>query len=245
MNSVPLKSITDLKSEHLTAEAEEIIKCIDKTWVKDKYFSYKLERKLETVGVQTFHKDGLNGDYWCARHSTLNELNTGDRIAYCSKLYTYIVGSMESLTDTHTEYEKRYIHELKDFDLKEMTLTANEKYDTFTYLARLYYKFPFPLKQRVFHELVHVCKSKTDSTVFIITLAIDPRCYAEESVNMVKARYTSIEQISFEEATNQLHWIMCTCSNAGGAIPNWLSKRSINAAIAKDVPCFLNWSDSI
>jgi len=164
---------------------------------------------------------------------------------YYSKLENYIVGSMTSLENTHTEYEKQYIHELVHYELKPITLKPNNDFETFTYLARLEYKFPFPLKRRVFFELIHICKSRTESLSYIISLSIDPACFQNESLHMVHARYTSIEKISYDKSTNDLEWKMATCSSPEGSIPDWLSRLSINAAIAKDVPSFLNWSDSI
>ena len=245
MNSIPLRSICDLDSEELCNQAKSITDSIEKIWKEDKTYTYKLNKSNCDVNVQTYHNDRLNDDYWCARVSTLREISFEDRKEYFSKLEKYIVGSMSSLENTHTEYEKQYIHELVDYELKPLTLRPNKDFDTFTYLARLEYKFPFPLKRRVFFELIHICKSRTESLSYIISLAIDPNCFQNKSSQMVNARYTSVEKIFYDISTDDLEWKMATCSTPGGLIPGWLSKLSINTAIAKDVPSFLNWSDSI
>lgn len=245
MNSIPLKSVSDLDSEELCDQAKNITDSIEKIWKDDKKFTYKLNKLNRDVSVQTYHNDKLNDDYWCARVSRLKEVSFKDRKEYFSKLEKYIVGSMSSLENTHTEYEKQYIHELVDYELKPVTLTPNKDYDTSTYLARLEYKFPFPLKRREFFELIHICKSRTQSLSYIISLSIEPNCFQSESSQMVNARYTSVEKIFYDNSTDDLEWKMATCSTPGGSIPGWVSKLSINTAIAKDVPSFLNWSDSI
>lgn len=245
MNSKPLKSVRDIDSEELSNQAKNIIDSIEKIWKQDKNYMYKLNKLNCDVNVQTYHNDRLNDDYWCARVSRLKEINFKAKKDYFSKLEKYIVGSITCLEKTHTEYEKQYIHELVDYELKPITLTPNKDFDTFTYLARLEYKFPFPLKRRVFFELIHICKSRTESLSYIISLAIDPNCFQIENSQMVNARYTSVEKIFYDNSTDDLEWKMATCSNPGGSIPGWLSKLSINTAIAKDVPSFLNWSDSI
>ncbi|CAG88092.1 DEHA2E12540p [Debaryomyces hansenii CBS767] len=245
MNSTPLKSISDLDSEDLCNQAKSITDSIEKTWKEDKKYTYKLNKLNSDINVQTYHNDRLNDDYWSARVSALKEVSFNDRKEYFSKLEEYIVGSMNCLEKTHTEYEKQYIHELVDYELKPITLKPNKDFDTFTYLARLEYKFPFPLKRRVFFELIHICKSRTESLSYVISLAIDPKFFQSESSRMVNARYTSVEKIFYGNSTDDLEWKMATCSTPGGSIPGWLSKLSINSAIAKDVPSFLNWSDSI
>lgn len=245
MNSIPLISVTDLNSEELSNQANSIINSIDKSWKEDKKYSYKLNKLNCDVNVHTYHNDELNNDYWCARVSTLREIDIKNKKEYYSKLEKYIVGSMVNLEKTHTEYEKQYIHELVDYSLKPIKLSPNRDFDTFTYLARLEYKLPFPLKRRVFYELIHVCKSHEKSLSYIISLAIEPDCFQFEDSKTVNARYTSVEMISYDNSTDNLQWKMATCSNPGGSIPGWLCKLSINAAIAKDVPSFLNWSDSI
>ena len=245
MNAIPLKSVNGLNSEELSNKAEKIINSIGKIWKTDKKYTYKLNKVNSNINVQTYHIDKLNGDYWCARVSTLKEIDVEDKRRYYSKLEKYIVGSISSLENTHTEYEKQYIHELVDYELKPITLTPNKDFETFTYLARLEYKFPIPLRRRVFFELIHICKSRMESLSYIISLPIDPTCFQSESLNIVHARYASIEKISYDKSTNDLEWLMATCSSPGGSIPDWLSKLSINKAIAKDVPSFLNWSDSI
>lgn len=197
------------------------------------------------VEVQTYHKKGLNSDRWSARSSNLSELDNASKKKYYLNIRKFIVGSMSDLEQTHTHYEKKYIHELVHFSLKPISLAPNKNFKSFSYLAKLEYKFPFPLKRRVFYELIHICQSHDESESYIISLAVDPKRFEDDTNNMVHGTYTSIEKICYNDSTSNLEWIMCTCSSPGGFIPNWLTKISMNAAIAKDVPSFLNWSDSI
>lgn len=239
MNSTPLKDISQLDSQKLLKESKHIIESVTQ-WNKSKHFTYSLKTGKE-VGVQTYTST-INDDYWCARDSSLEELGD-ERASVYQDLLKYIVGSPVEEKKTHTKYETKYVEEIYDYKLETVEM-ANSANNSITYKGQMFYKFQFPLQKRVFHELLHIVKVDDDSEAYVITLALDPSLFKESATSFVPARYTSIEKISYDVSTKRLIWTMATCSSAGGYVPNWMVKLGLPPAVAKDVPHFLNWSQS-
>ncbi|ABN67488.2 hypothetical protein PICST_62209 [Scheffersomyces stipitis CBS 6054] len=244
MNLTPVENITTIDKSKLLVESSEIISKIESTWAKDKQFLYMLPKQKRNIGVQTYHANSLNGVHWSARVSDFKDFDSTAKSRYFKLLQKYILGSFTNNDLTHTHYEKEYIHELYDYDINKFDTPDNE---SASYLVQLFYKFQFPLKKRVFYEYVHVFKEDNSNDAYVVSLPISPKLLEKSEFNKeyVVGRYTSIEKISYDAESNDLKWIMCTCSTPGGSIPDWLTNMTINGAIAKDVPSFLNWVDTL
>lgn len=248
MNTAPLKGFSELDPDQLLEKSERIISSVNVNWTQDRTFKYKLNKeKQDSIHVDTFHK-ALYNEHWSARLSSLNNLSADEKRRYFDGLMKYLVGSIGDISKSHTQYEKNYIHELVDYDIMpaEFPQKSSIMSDSGGYLVELHYHFPFPLRKRVFYEMIYLCKNKAQDKAYIISLPVDPICFPEKgAIGNELGRYTSIEKISFDESKNELTWLMCTCSSAGGLIPQWLTNFSLNHAIAKDVPSILNWIDSV
>ncbi|KAK6198003.1 uncharacterized protein RJT21DRAFT_156 [Scheffersomyces amazonensis] len=230
MNLSPIDNIKNLDSIQLVDEAEAIISSV-KNWKKDKQFDYVLNKRKSTpISIRTFTNDSLNGDFWCARVSNLTELTDKVRHTYYESLLKYLVGSLTDIKHTHTDFEKKYIHEIYDYKVIPYNLINESPNQTISYLTQVYYKLPFPLSKRVFYELVHIYKAHDNSVAYIISLAINPKNIkgSKDDSGFTIGRYTSIEKISFDEDTKKLKWIMATCSSPGGFLPDWVTKLSIS-----------------
>lgn len=243
MNSRPLNDVSSLRSDQLLKEASTIMESIELSWTKGKRYSSEIGKLNFPVQTQTYVNESLNNDYWAARVTVLDHsISEEIKAQIYSNLNTYIVGSLHNLVNTHTEYEKQYIHELYDYELKSFSLNkTDENYESNTYMAKLYYKLPFPLKKRIFYELIHILLSKDGTHAYVISQAVEPSTMQETiQSGFVRGRYTSIEKVSYENGS--LKWLMTTCSDPGGSVPNFITKFSILGAIVKDVPSFLTWS---
>lgn len=241
MNLTPIVDITSLDSQKLLAEAKQIADSIG-SWKRKAQHTYTLKnKKLITVPV---YATELNNNEWFARVSDFHEFDSGLKQRFYDFFVKYILGSTTDLTKTHSEYELKYIHEVYDYKVEPYELAGTDPATSFTYLLRSYYKFPSPLKKRIFYELVHIYKSPDSNEGYVITLALDPKNFLDPHSNdLVVAKYTSIERFSFID--DKLNWLMCTCSTPGGWIPNWMVNLSITGAIAKDVPSFLDWAETL
>lgn len=232
MNSTPLTSLEEVTSIRLLQLAEEVVSKVQ-SWAKGKVYTSQIDGV--TIHTRTYTGD-LNHDFWAGR---VTEFDT-DR--YWKYFDEYIVGSLLDNSNSHTHYEKEYIHQLYDFKLYDHDLgLVPSDYTGVTYLAKLYYTFGFPLKNRMFSELVHVLRANDGSHAFVISLAVDPLLLEKESASFVAARYTSVEKV--EKKGEKMKWTMATCSDPGGLIPTFVTKASIKGAIAKDVPSFLTWAN--
>lgn len=238
----PIKDISNLKSADIILESESFIADIETKWDKSKTFSYNLNDG-NRVCVQTYNTHRRNV-HWCARVSLFDKIDPFIQEAYFQKLYDFLGGSTQDLSQTHSEFEKKYIHELESYRLWPHPLEDDKLESSITYLAELIYKFPFPIQKRMFHELIHVSKDPVRRRLIIVSYPVDPSLFKDPSTTLVPAQYTSIESVTFDSG-GRLKWQMCTCSNPGGLIPDWLSRVSMPSAIAKDVPSFLNWAHSI
>lgn len=240
MNSQPLKDLSKLSSKGLLEQSREIIESMATSWNRNK--SYQFRYDDQTITTQIYTKDHLNDDYWAGRITTWSDgFSKEFKQGLFSRFMKYGVGLLESLEESHTEYEKEYIDifygsKLKPFELEE----TDPSYTSISYLAECYYDLGFPLKKRVFYELIHVLKSVDGSEAYVISLAVDPSHLTDSKSSFVHAVYTSIEKFTYQN--EELSWKMCTCSDPGGLVPSYITKLSIKNAISKDVPSFLNWS---
>lgn len=246
MNSDPIADITNLKASQVYKESLIILEGIKKTWKKDKQFNYKLKRDGNcNINVQTYLKNNLNNVYWCARVTDFKSISDYKKELYYSGFEKYILGSLNGTENSHTEFEKEYIHELTSFKIFDSSILKEGLSENIlfnSYLAELTYTFQFPLKTRKFYELICIFKDKENNEGYVVSQCISPSNLGSiDSSNAVIGRYTSIERVSYDEVNKELDWTMCTCSTPGGFIPDWITKLSIKKAISKDVPSFLDW----
>lgn len=245
MNSTPLRSLDDITSLSLFQQAQHIARHIP-LWQKAGTYKYLVPQDEHDVHVDV-HTSTFNEDYWVARKNDFHEFSPKLRKNVFHLLDKYVLGSLTLLDDSHTLWEKGYIQELADFKLHPYDLPEPVPgFDSVTYLAELYYHLQFPLKKRKFCNLVHVLRAQDGNSGYVISLAIDPSLIPGNGAdhNCVAARYTSVEYISFDPKTSGLHWLMTTCSDAGGNVPQWLAKLTINSVVAKDVHLFLSWANT-
>lgn len=236
MNSDPISEV-EFDSPSLIHEAKLIIDSVaDGKWQQGKIFKTLVDigdgDGGHSVDVSTYTTT-LNNKSWFSRSATLNkEVLEKKRKGFEQCL----IGSFD-LDKNHSYHEKQYIHELYDYEVKPVEV-AKSGDNGFSYLLKAYYRFPFPIKRRVFYELVHIVKS--DDYDMIVSVAIQPQFYGDNlgGNGFVVGNYNSVEIIYHGE---ELKWTMCTTSDPRGLIPNWLTKMSTPNAIAKDVPSFLNY----
>lgn len=239
MNSNPLSNLQELQFSQIVSEAKEIAEGIEKTWKRSKTFHYVL-RDSSSIDVDVFKNLNLNGDYWAARVTDFKSCGEDRKEEYFNDLRKYLIGT-SNLEQSHTKYEKEYIHELIDYKLKPFNLEVDLGILIAAYTSKMVYRLPFPLSERVFHELILVYEDK-QLEFSIVSLSIDPKVFSDEEDTRVKATYTSIEKVYYNESAKSLKWIMCTCSNAGGYVPKYFVNMGMNSAVAKDVPSFFNWT---
>ncbi|OBA23968.1 hypothetical protein METBIDRAFT_10169 [Metschnikowia bicuspidata var. bicuspidata NRRL YB-4993] len=241
MNSTPLKSLDTVTSSLLLENAAHIADLIQ-SWKAAGIYKYDVPQTQEKIEVGVRTKDHLNNDFWVARLNTFEELSPDGRKRLWEQLFKYSIGSTKDLQDCHTVHEQHYIEELYDFDISAYTLEDTpEGYESFSYLVETFYKLQWPLKRRRFSNLVHILKSTDERTAFVISIAVDPSLIpnATKDATLIDAQYTSVERLEYD-GTNLL-WLMTTCSDAKGNVPQWLARSSINSVVAKDVPNFLKW----
>ncbi|ODV80326.1 uncharacterized protein CANTADRAFT_48499 [Suhomyces tanzawaensis NRRL Y-17324] len=243
-NTVPLEDLTGLDAPSLITEAKYILELIEPNWKAGKKYKYTTDANLP-ISVPTFSNSRLNDDTWYARVYDFTEFGDPLKERYHQALLQYIIGSLTDFKRSHTEYEKHYVKELYDYELTPFQLAGADP-QSFTYLAQCYYKFPFPLKKRVFYELVHIYKP-SDNEAYVISLAVHPKNFERPGMDsdFTQGRYTSIEKVTYEPESKELKWTMATCSQPGGKVPHWFTHANLGSAISKDVPHFINWVDTL
>lgn len=242
MNSQLVKSVEHLTSRGLVDEAAKIAQLVLAS-KSTETFQFKVPQAPTKVVVH-IHNQKFNNDDWAGRVNTFDELTDEAREELFAKLTKYSIGSLDDFSQCHTEYERSYIEELVDFRLHETALAdPHPDFDVGSYYVETYYKLQWPLKMRKFTNLLHIAKSKDGHSAYVIGVAVHPSVIPNSKGDdqYVLARYTSVELVQWDPDTKKLKWVMTTCSNAEGNVPQWLAKRSINGVIAKDVPHFLNW----
>lgn len=181
---------------------------------------------------------------WFGRSSDFAD---GNRIY--DKLVDYYIGSFDK-TNSHTYWEAKFIPAIYHHEIVPVSASASH----FSYLAMICYKFPFPLANRVFYELVHI--HKLDDSMMLIQVPVNPDLYSAQKEkypdtpktssvpthSLVHGKYTSIEKISLDKSSNLVNWTMITIPAPGGNIPDFVTKMSIAKQIANDVPHFLEFT---
>lgn len=233
----PLESYEDIDRAQLTRDASTLLESIESSWTKNKVLDFNTS-KYSKVDVTTY-SNTIDNNFWVARST--NFANSSNKKEIFDKLTRYDAGSTTDLNLTHSFFEKYYVPSVHDAQLK---LAGNENAEddtSITYLAKMYYKFQFPIKNRLFYAITYVKKSA--NSYIVIQLPISPSFFNDLSSppDHVIGNYVSIERATYDETRDKLNWIMATIPNPGGSIPNFVIKLSIHAEIVKDVPHFLEW----
>lgn len=241
----------DIDPVNLIKEAVNLVDLVS-SWDAKKTYSFKLDGAefRSPLKVQTFNKN-ISTSYWSARTTSFNgksftDSQREDIWQYFSK---YLIGEGAS----HTVFEQEYIHELESFKEEEVARNPSREVSDFysfhSYAIEAIYKLQFPLKKRVFYELVLIYKNNTDENEeakgYVVSIPIEPKLFNNKSSNLtsyVLARYASVEKVVYNKQKGTLNWTMCTRSSPGGNIPDFIANMSINGVISKDVPSFLNWA---
>ncbi|KAG7192408.1 uncharacterized protein KQ657_001807 [Scheffersomyces spartinae] len=138
----------------LVQQASSIVSNIESSWAKKKLFVISGGNEVQTYA----------NDQWVARISNHPQAH--------SKMVKYIAGSTEDIDASHTAYEAQYIDTLSTYDIQKI---LSKSPTSIAYTAKLVYLMPFPLKDRVFHELIVVHKaSAEDGEFFVISIPISP-----------------------------------------------------------------------
>lgn len=241
MNCTPLESLSDLTSSKLLAEASQIADLIP-SWKTGGVFEYAVPQADKKVAVHVSNKQNLNNDFWVARLNSFDELSPLARDKLWHQLWDYSIASTLDLADCHTAHEMNYIEEIYDYNASPYELAdPPEGYLCFSYLVECFYKLQWPLKKRRFCNLIHILKSDDQKTAYVVGLAVAPLLVpgAKDDAGIIDGQYTSVERLEYDG--DKLSWVMTTCSDAKGNVPQWLARSSINSVVAKDVPHFLNW----
>lgn len=244
MNSIPLKSLANVSPTQLLENSVQIADLIE-NWKAGGIYKYDVPQSEKKIQVDVRTKDHLNNDFWVARLNTFEELSSEARKKLWENLFKYSIGSTLDLQDSHTAHEQHYIEELYDYNIFPYSLSDSPKgYESFSYLVETFYKLLWPLKRRRFSNLVQILKSNDQKVSYVISIAIDPTLIpnASKDDNIIDAQYTSIERLEYDG--ENLVWLMTTCSDAKGNVPQWLARSSINSVVAKDVPHFMKWVDT-
>lgn len=228
------------KSELVTA-AELLTEQVTTTWKKGKCYTHKVAKNptqdSDKVQVQAYYSN-IDGEQWLSRVSK----HTVDPDTY-QKMIKYLNGSTRDsegkwqLEDrsSRSRYEIEYIEVLNKVDIA----SVNDGW----VLVNLEYELGKPLSTREFNEWVYPIEPYTKSNGVeqsaVISLVADEPM--RDPQNHTHAFYTSIETLQYNYDANELTWIMCTSSDAGGNVPKWLQHATIAKTVTKDVPFFLDW----
>jgi hypothetical protein len=127
----------------------------------------------------------------------------------------------------------------------------------------MYHHIPFPMSNRVFNTLVITARYHTHGSI-VIQIPVDlskfpptvmershqdiskkkyrtkePNGTWKQSAALAHGIYSSVERIKLDG--EDIIWEMATASDAGGNIPEVMTKLALPSQIAKDVGFFLGW----
>lgn len=238
INLHPVTNLDLVDTDQLMRQAESIIEKV-LTWQKGKTHTHT-GYNGQSISVPTYHTH-LDGTFWAARYNDFSECPDSTKAALYDSFVKYLAGSLKDMTKSHTEYEGKYVDELFDYKITPCD-TKGDKTNAVTYLIQSYYKLQFPLAQRVFYELVHVKMDPETRSGIIVQVPIAPTLVdTSEDTGFVVGTYGLVEKFWFTPGSDELIWTVAICSSPGGAVPDWITKLGLAAALTKDVPKFMNW----
>lgn len=164
--------------------------------------------------VQTYTHWDEDKQFWAARVSRHADLT-----------YQQL---LDTVFHNHTENEAQYIPMVEHF--RVLDSSRDERWVS----RRVNYKFPFPLSNRDM-DIWMTQKETIESQQFVNVTV--PR---KIDSNLVKGRYVSVEVVT-QLPDGQVEWAMCTTSDAGGWLPQFVQRPEMTKAVAQDIPEFRKW----
>lgn len=142
-------------------------------------------------------------------------------------------------SESHTRYEKQYIHALQRYKVIEKnsnSITVLLVYD----IGPIFKKREFHVKITFQLPVPHskFGGSEDEEISMVISEPVDG---LEKESGTVLGSYRSVELLVYNRKKRTLQWDMCTSSNAGGCLPQWLQNLGIAKSISKDVPSFISF----
>ena len=231
-------------------DIDELVKFIDldkdnKNWALHKTF----KNNYKDLTTKTYTQYLNDGDYWCMRHTVLNNISIDKfRKDFIEKLNgsvfeeengSYRLDNNDMPKRCMFEYE--YIHSLITCLYLKMVFSENGN-NMFVKIRNTYKLEPsWLLNQRTFCQWVFITKPfKSDCGKYEQSIVLSLRD-VQKDVDNTKAYYISVEYLKYDIGNEELTWNMATCSDAGGNIPKFLQKSGIDKAIVDDVPSFLKF----
>lgn len=222
MDASIVKDIKSIDFEAIIPQAYSWVKSIN-SWSHNR--SHKEPASVVTEIYTTTHEK----DFWVGRVTKLNEKQTE---TYKSKFDRYLIGEVPiNSSDNHTTREKEYMHDLYDYKIEPVNDNC--------YLTKTFYKLPFPLSKRTFHDIIYI--HKTAEYSMVISIPISTNILGSDE-GVVVGMYISVELV--EVIDGKLTWSMCTCSDPNGNVPYFITKLGVPGATCKDVPSFLLYCDA-
>lgn len=214
------------------------------TWSLNKTFT----NNYKEITTKTYSQY-LQSDYWCMRHTTLNNVALETfRKDFVEKLNGSVY---QNSTDTYEleekEFSKRcflekeYIHTIINVMCLNSVVSA-DKNSAFVEVRNTYKLDPsWLLNKREFSQWVFVKKAaKSGCGNYEESIVLTLRAAQQES-EATRGYYISVEFLKYDLQKSSLTWSMATCSDAGGNLPKFLQKLGIDKAISDDVPSFLKY----
>lgn len=235
-------SSTPFKKDDLPSDKDEILKAgqymardVQKRWKKGKLYKFKNPDGMK-YEVQTYYTNH-GSEYWLSRVSK----HKVDKKTYEKILY-YLNGSERSADNTwfmkdrskRSKLEVEYIEVLSKCEVLDRS-------DSGWILVNLEYDLGKPLTIREFNEWAYPIEPYMDENgkeaSMVVSLNADqPMKPGSINNNHTPAYYVSVETLEYDYKTQELVWLMCTTSDAGGNVPKWLQNATIAKTVAKDVP---------
>lgn len=235
-------SSTPFKKDDLPSDRDEILKAgesmardVQKNWKKGKLYKFKNPDGMK-IQVQTYFTHH-GSEYWLSRVSK----HKIDKKTYEKMLY-YLNGSERSADNTWymKDRSKRATLEVEYIEVLSKCEVLDRS-DSGWVLVNLEYDLGKPLTIRDFNEWAYPIEPYMDENgkeaSMVVSLNADqpmkPRAIEN---NHTPAYYVSVETLEYDYETQELVWLMCTTSDAGGNVPKWLQNATIAKTVAKDVP---------
>lgn len=246
INSVPITGYTHLTGPELLKQSKKILDSVETSWTKHKAQTVTVENYHQNIDIQTYSNHDLNHEYWCARSTNFTEFDEKSKFEIYKKLDKYAIGSIDDIDAVHTVFEKQYVPTVNDYELIQINDFPGSNHQSIAYFAKMYYKFGFPVKNRLFYQFTYVFKDETSG--YVIQLPIDPNLFHGDSAfnkDYVIGKYVSMERITYDKITGNVNWLMATIPAPGGMIPDFIVKMTTRGEICKDVPHFFNYVNKL
>lgn len=217
--------------------AAQLILASSSSWKVSKYYSYSIPvttgPKAEvpiTVEVSK-HSDGENE--WFQRRTEFSGFSPEayEEIKY--KLIRYFIGSVANVGASHCEYEQYYLLELEIMNIERVPQEGDNRA---VFKVTRYCNLPFPLRDRVFHQLVYIFHHEND--LYIVQVPLDA---TGQKFSAALGRYVLVDRIAVDNRSKSIVWQLLVACQPGGLVAEKML-RKLPGMLAKDVPAFFKWA---